>query len=223
MDYKKPRGMIDWYGSKMQLYQYFRNQLENLSQMYHFQALESPTLEFQQLFNRSVGNETDIVQKEMFIVTDKKNRSLVLKPEGTAPAVRLILENKLLQTGILPLKFYYISDMYRYERPQAGRFRQFHQYGIEIIGPLNPLLEAECLLFANQILQHFSINNYVIKINYLGSLATQEKYIEILVKVCSSLSLCSDCARRIKINPLRILDCKIDHNQFDKLPKLHDF
>ncbi|MGL4647141.1 MAG: histidine--tRNA ligase [Mycoplasmoidaceae bacterium] len=210
--YKKPRGTVDIYGNEGQIFfalQYF---LSDISQHYGFTRIETPIFEEKKLFARSKDETSDMVTKEMYTFVDKGNRELALRPEGTAPVVRFVTEEKILDKEKHPLKYYYISPMFRYERPQSGRQRQFYQYGIECIAIDSIYDEIDVILLANQIVQDLHVANCVLKINYLGSLDTRKKWINELKKYFSQYKseLTDDSQKRIDTNPLRILDDKID-------------
>lgn len=191
-----------------------------------FKEIRTPIFEETHLFQRSIGEATDIVEKEMYTFLDKGGRSMTLRPEGTAAVVRAFVENNLKGAG-LPAKLYYLGPMFRYERPQAGRYRQFHQFGIECFGSLEPALDAEVIMLAHELYQKIGVKDVVLKINSIGCPDCRPKYLE---KLRSELAkykdrLCENCQRRSITNPLRVLDCKEEKCQevIADLPHLQDY
>jgi len=178
---------------------------------YGYEEIITPIFENTEVFVRSAGEESDIVSKEMYTFSDKGGRSLTLRPEGTAPVVRSFLENKLYAQRNLN-KFYYFGPMFRYERPQAGRFREFNQFGIETFGTSSPLLDADVIISGTEIFNALGIKNIKLKINTIGDFPSRTAYAKLLQDYFRNniSSLCRDCNRRLEKNPLRILDCKID-------------
>lgn len=213
MQYTTPRGTSDLLVTENKLRWKLQLILRELMQLYNYQEIVTPSFESYELFQRSVGINSDIVSKEMFTFFDKKNRKLVLRPENTAPIARAVIQNKLLNTA-LPLKLFYYGDMFRYERPQKNRKRQFTQFGVEVFAKKTPYLDAEIILIANQIINTLKVKDAVLKINFLGSKVTQEKYQRRLYPFLSEIqaTLCADCQQRLNKNVLRVLDCKIDKN-----------
>ncbi|MFA6375641.1 MAG: histidine--tRNA ligase, partial [Bacilli bacterium] len=178
------------------------------------------------VFSRSSGEESDIVTKEMYTFLDRGNRSITLRPEGTAGVVRSYLENKLyVEPGIK--KLYYFGPMFRYERPQAGRYRQFYQFGIEAFGEGSYLLDADIILTAYEIFKMLKINNIKVLINSIGDFNSRNNYAKVLQEYFKDniTDLCADCKRRYNTNPLRILDCKIDKNNpiIKSAPKINEY
>jgi len=174
-----------------------------------FKQLLTPILEKTELFVRSIGETTDIVQKEMFTFQDKNGEYLTLRPEGTAPVVRAYIENSLYAYGNIH-KFYYFGPMFRRERPQKGRLRQFHQIGIECFGSTSPLLDAHVIYILDNLLKRFKIKEASIEINSIGCKNCRPEYKEELKNYLFKLknNLCNDCQNRMEKNPLRVLDCK---------------
>ncbi|MFH0935944.1 MAG: histidine--tRNA ligase [Candidatus Omnitrophota bacterium] len=193
----------------------FWQELEKISRdiftLYNYKEIRTPLIEGASLFNRSLGESTEIVQKQMFLIKNKEEL-YALRPEGTASIVRAYIENNLDKTARFR-KFYYFGPMFRLERPQRGRLRQFHHIGCEAIGSLDPDLDVEVIALADSLLKAFSVKDYKIKINSLGSLKDKKELIALLnKKLKSKLSaLCADCKTRFKKNILRILDCKNDN------------
>ena len=209
--YKALRGMNDILPGSSELWQELEKNSISVFHRFGYREIKTPVLEEKGLFVKSVGGETDIVTKEMFSFVDRGERDVVLRPEGTAPIVRAYIEANLHKTDPFQ-KFYYIEPMFRAERPQAGRMRQFHQIGAEAIGSLNPVVDAEMILLMACILDKNGIKNYTIRLNNLGchsdkiklSKALQEQFAD------KKAMLCDDCKKRLEKNPLRVLDCKKD-------------
>ncbi|WP_434335983.1 histidine--tRNA ligase [Mycoplasma capricolum subsp. capricolum] len=221
---QKPRGTQDFFLDETKLWIKVETKLREILNKFNYSEIRTPMFESKELFIRSIGSTSDIVSKEMYEFVDKKNRSLVLKPEGTASVVRAVVENKLYAEDYLPFKTYYISPMFRYERPQNGRYRQFHQLGIEVYGSDSIQQDYEVLNIANNIINDFKLNkNIKIYTNYLITGKNREQYILELKKYLTDFKLCNDCNIRIEKNPLRVLDCKIDDKQFNNVPSMKDF
>ncbi len=168
-------------------------------------------LEATQLYTKAVGDTSDIVHKEFYNFKDKGDREIALRPEGTAGTIRAIVEEKMLANIVTPLKVFYMGPMFRYERPQSGRQRQFHQFGIEIVGPITPSDEIETICLASAILETCGVTNYELEINNIGSAATRQKWAEALKEYFKDYKeqLTEDSLNRLDKNPLRILDDKI--------------
>lgn len=180
--------------------------------LFGYQEMRTPVIEETALFVKNIGEETDIVTKEMFSFIDRGERNISLRPEGTAPIIRSYIENNLDKVSQLQ-KLYYIGPMFRAERPQAGRLRQFHQIGVEAIGSLHPAIDAEVVALSAKLLTSAGINGFKIKLNNLGCREDKKKLSKTLKDIFSDKKgerLCEDCKRRIKMNPLRVLDCKND-------------
>lgn len=225
-----PRGTFDITANDMRMRQEVLADICKLAQGYGFEQIQTPIFESTNLFKRSVGDETDIVSKEMYTFNDKKGREITLRPELTAPVVRSYIENKFYATNP-NLKAFYYGPAFRYERPQAGRYRQFHQFGVESFNTRNPYHDAEVISMAYNILKHFNLDEKVIlKINSLGQKAERLAYIESLKQHFISkmddnnqeYTLCEDCQNRLTTNPLRVLDCKVDSTKaiMNEAPKL---
>ena len=181
--------------------------------LFGYSEIRTPAIEETALFTKSVGEDTDIVKKEMFSFTDRGERNISLRPEGTAPIIRAYLENNLDKTEPFQ-KLYYIGPMFRAERPQAGRMRQFHQIGVEAIGSNLPVLDAEVIGVMIKLLDACGIKNYKLKLNNLGCRDDKKKLSKVLKDIFSDKTnqklLCEDCKRRAKTNPMRVLDCKVE-------------
>lgn len=188
---------------------FVENIIKNEVSLYGFKEIRTPVFEYTDLFLRSVGETTDVVQKEMYTFKDKGDRSITLRPEGTAGVVRSMLEHGLYNNG-LPLKTYYFSSCYRYEKPQAGRLREFHQFGLEVFGAPSPAADAELISLGTSLFERLKIKNLLLKINSIGCTECRERYSYELKKYFESnkSSLCDTCNDRLIRNPMRILDCK---------------
>ena len=166
---QKPKGTADIFLDEMKIWHYIEETARILMHDYQFSEIRTPMFESYDLFSRSVGDTSDIVSKEMYVFEDKGNRQLALKPEGTAPIVRAYVENKLFGPEFpKPFKVYYLSPMFRYERPQSGRSRQFHQLGVEVIGSTNPAVDVETMALAWDLLQEIGVKDIKLVINTLG-------------------------------------------------------
>ena len=223
----KAKGCYDLYGDEAKKFKMAEKVIEEVMGIYNINYIRTPVFENSELFRRGVGEETDIVSKEMYEFKDKSDRSLTLRPEGTAGVVRSYIENKMTNNLVKPVKFYYLEPMYRYERPQKGRYREFTQFGIEVLGESNPLIDMEVISAVIEIFNRLGLENIKLKINTLGDKETREKYKKLLIDHFNNYkdNLCSDCQRRLVTNPLRILDCKIDREKefFKEAPKIRDY
>ncbi|HOQ16089.1 MAG: histidine--tRNA ligase [Epulopiscium sp.] len=208
---KAPRGTKDLFGDEMNAWLEMEKIIRDLCKDFGYGEIRTPVFEHTELFQRGVGETTDIVQKEMYTFQDKKGRSITLKPEGTAGAVRAYLEQKLY-AGIQPTRLYYITPAFRYEKPQAGRMRQFHQFGIELLGSDSPTADAEVITVAYELLKRVGISKVKLHINSLGGPECRKKYNEKLKEYLKDNldHLCETCRDRFERNPLRILDCKTE-------------
>lgn len=214
MEYQRPKGTVDILPDESFKWQVIESRIRKICKKYNVEEIRIPIFEYTNLFSRAVGSTTDVVTKEMYTFNDKKGRSITLRPEGTAGIVRSVIENKLYMNSEGINKLYYIGPMFRYERPQSGRQRQFHQFGVEFLGDESPFLDVECMLMAIEIIKSLGIKDVLLHINTLGDYESRKKYNLALKKHLSSYikELCYDCQSRIEKNPLRILDCKIDRN-----------
>lgn len=211
--YRKVKGTQDFFGIKAKKLRHLEGIIRAVIEKFGYEEIITPIFENTEVFVRSSGEESDIVSKEMYTFDDKGGRSLTLRPEGTAPVVRAFLENKLYARRALN-KYYYFGPMFRYERPQAGRYREFNQFGIEAFGASSPYLDADVIISAAEIFKALGIENIKLKINTIGDFASRAAYSALLKEHFGKgiSSLCDDCARRLDRNPLRILDCKIDRD-----------
>jgi histidyl-tRNA synthetase len=211
---KAPRGTEDILPEQTKKWQYVEKKLSQLAEQFNYHEIRTPIFENTELFQRGVGDTTDIVQKEMYTFTDRGNRSLTLRPEGTASVVRAFVEHKLYGLPEQPTKLYYFGPMFRYERPQKGRNRQFVQFGIEALGSNDPAIDAEVLAFAMECFKIFGLKSLKLVLNTLGDPESRIKHREALINHFNphKAELCSDCQVRLEKNPLRVLDCKQDRN-----------
>jgi len=206
-----PKGTRDVFGADARAWQYLESHIRGITEMYGFGEIRSPMFEHTELFARGVGDTTDIVQKEMYTFDDKGGRSITLRPEGTAGAARAFIEHGM-HNETMPLKFYYIGPIFRYENPQAGRYRQHFQFGVEVFGSAEPAAEAEVMAIGHALLTRLGVKDVVLHLNSLGCEDCHENYRKMLKNfVGDNLNeLCADCKRRFEKNPLRALDCKVD-------------
>jgi histidyl-tRNA synthetase len=190
-------------------WQLIENTAREVSRLFGFRGIRFPTFEHTELFTRGVGDTTDIVQKEMYTFTDKGGRSVTLRPEGTASVVRSIIENSLIQAG-LPIKVYYIVPNFRYEKPQKGRLREHHQFGVECFGPEGPEADVEVILLGDTLLMKLGISSVSLEINSIGCPECRAEYHAALRDYFAENldKLCETCNSRYERNPMRILDCK---------------
>ncbi len=206
--YQAPRGTSDILPQEQAYWRYVEQKAVNACQLYGYQRIDSPTFEETGLFTRSVGQGTDIVEKEMYTFTDKGDNSITLRPEGTAPVCRAYLEHGLHNLP-QPVKLYYLASIFRYERPQAGRLREHHQFGYEAIGDDDPALDAEVIDTAWQFFQSLGLRQLSLQLNSIGCKNCRPGYLAILKDYYANYeALCPDCKARLKRNPLRLLDCK---------------
>lgn len=207
---KAPRGTKDVLPIESRKWQYVESTMRHICDLYGYKEIRTPTFEHTELVQRGVGETTDIVQKETYTFLDRSERSITLKPEGTSPAVRAFIEHGLFNEA-LPGKLYYITPVFRYEKPQAGRLREHHQFGIEAFGSLGPSIDAEVISVAMELYRRFGIKNLQININSIGCPKCRKEYNNALKEFLSSnlASLCETCRGRFDRNPLRILDCKV--------------
>lgn len=204
-----PKGTKDILPNQVYKWQYIENAFREACARYVFKEIRTPVFEHTELFSRGVGDTTDIVEKQMYTFQDYGKRSITLKPEGTAPVVRAYVEHKLY-ADIQPSKLYYIIPCFRYEKPQSGRLREFHQFGIEIFGTDNMMADAEVIGFASDFLNSLGINDLELRINSIGCPKCRETYRIALIDFLRDKydSLCETCKGRYEKNPMRILDCK---------------
>ena len=209
MLYRAPRGTSDILPSEQAYWRYIEQKVAVIGQLYGYERIDAPAFEDTRLFARSVGEDTDIVKKEMYTFQDRGGSLLTLRPEGTAPVCRAYLEHGLHNLP-QPVKLYYIASIFRYERPQAGRYRQHYQFGYEAIGNDDPTLDAEIIDMAWQFLLSVNLRRLSLQLNSIGCKKCRPGYIAALKDYYAdhTRDLCSDCKTRLKRNPLRLLDCK---------------
>ena len=207
----KPKGCYDVTGDVARKYQRICEVVSAYAKIYNYKYIRTPLFESTELFKRGVGDTTDIVQKETYDFTDRGGRNFTLRPEGTAGVVRNFIEDKLYGNQSSVVKEFYIGTMYRYERPGLGRNREFTQFGVECLGSDDEMMDAEVISLSYNILKELGLD-VTVKINNLGSTEDRENYKKALVEYLTPHinDLCEDCQNRIKTNPLRILDCKVD-------------
>ncbi|MCG2325225.1 histidine--tRNA ligase [Staphylococcus epidermidis] len=224
---KMPRGTQDILPQDSAKWRYIENRLHTLMELYNYKEIRTPIFESTELFARGVGDSTDVVQKEMYTFKDKGDRSLTLRPEGTAAVVRSYIEHKMQGEPNQPIKLYYNGPMFRYERKQKGRYRQFNQFGVEAIGAENPSIDAEILAMVMHIYESFGLKHLKLVINSIGDSESRKEYNEALVKHFEPVidTFCSDCQSRLHTNPMRILDCKIDRDKeaVKNAPRITDY
>lgn len=206
---KAVRGTQDVLPRESYKNQYIERVMAETAQLFGFKEIRTPVFEHTQLFQRSVGDTTDVVQKEMYTFEDKGGRSITLRPEGTAGAARAFLEHGLQNEG-LPTKTFYITSCYRYEKPQAGRLREFHQFGVECFGAGDPSADAEMLALASSIFERLGVQNLTLHLNSIGCPECRPKYHEALKAYYYEHidDICGTCRDRLETNPMRVLDCK---------------
>jgi len=207
-----PRGTKDILPDTIGQWLYVEKTVRDICELYGYKEIRTPIFEHTELFLRGIGETTDVVEKEMYTFTDRGKRSLTLRPENTAATVRAYLEHKLY-ADIAVNKLFYIGSMFRYDRPQAGRYREFHQFGVEALGTLNPAIDAEIIMLAVQFLKTLGLNELKLALNSVGCPNCRPVYRERLQEFFRDKleELCSDCQSRYDRNPMRILDCKNEH------------
>jgi histidyl-tRNA synthetase len=207
--YQAPRGTADILPKDQAYWHYIEKKAAEICRLYGYQQISTPVFEDTGLFIRGVGEETDIVQKEMYTFEDRGGNKLTLRPEGTAPVCRAYLEHGM-QNLPQPVKLYYLASLYRYERPQAGRYREFHQFGCEVIGEVDPALDAEVIDMAWQFFLSLGISQLHLKINSIGCKHCRPPYLSKIKEYYAQCQteICPDCRNRLERNPLRLLDCK---------------
>lgn len=228
MKLQKPKGTQDILPGESAKWQYVEGFARKVFARYNYEEIRTPIFEHYEVISRSVGDTTDIVTKEMYDFYDKGDRHITLRPEGTAPVVRSYVENKLFAPEVQkPSKFYYMGPMFRYERPQAGRLRQFHQIGVECFGSSNPATDVETIAMAAQFLKELGIDNVTLHLNTLGSPASRKAYRQALIDYLLPMKdqLSKDSQRRLEENPLRVLDSKEKEDKVavEQAPSILDY
>ncbi len=223
MAYQKPPGTQDLLPGTVEKWQYIEEKARDLCRRYNYSEVRTPIFESTELFKRGVGETTDIVEKEMYTFEDRGKRSMTLRPEGTAGVVRAFVENKLYGEPDIN-KLFYIGPMFRYERQQAGRYKQFHQFGIEVFGSEDPSIDAEVIGLGYSFYSELGIKDVSVEVNSVGNPESRLVYREKLLAFLNPLrdKLCKDCQTRIDRNPLRVLDCKEDQAYFTGAPSILD-
>lgn len=223
MKFQKSPGTQDILPGAVEKWQFVEETARGLCRRYNFREIRTPIFESTELFQRGVGETTDIVEKEMYTFNDRGDRSITLRPEGTAGVVRSYVENKLYGEPDVS-KLYYIGPMFRYERAQAGRYRQFHQFGIEAIGSTDPSLDAEVIALGYSFYSEVGLKGVTVEINSVGTPSVRAAFREALLAFLEPKRslLCKDCQSRMDRNPLRVLDCKVDQKHFEGAPSILD-
>jgi len=223
---KAVRGTKDIIGEEAKKYVYISNVAQKMFENYGYNFVKTPIFEETELFKRGIGEATDVVEKEMYTFKDRGDRSITLRPENTASLVRCYLENSIYAKEDVS-RFYYNGSMFRYERPQAGRQREFNQIGLEVFGEKSPKVDAEVIAIGYKFLEKLGISDLEVKINSVGSKESRTIYREKLIEHFSKHldDMCDDCKDRINRNPLRLLDCKVDKDKdfYKSAPNIIDF
>ncbi len=224
--YRAPRGTADILPEEQAYWRYVEAKAAEACQLYGYQRLDTPLFEEAALFTRSIGEGTDIVTKEMYVFKDRSGKALALRPEGTAPVCRAYIEHGMDNLP-QPVKLYYLAPAFRYERPQAGRYRQHHQFGCEAIGDADPALDAEVIHLACQFFTSLGLRGITVQLNSIGCRACRPAYVKALKEHYQERAgdICPDCKTRLEKNPLRLLDCKREECQqvADSSPRSTDY
>ncbi len=227
MSIQIPRGTQDILPGEVEKWQLIEGKARELCEKFQYKEIRTPIFEHTELFTRSVGETTDVVQKEMYTFEDRGGRSVTLRPEGTASTVRSFVQHKMYGDPNQPVKLYYMGPMFRYERPQAGRFRQFVQFGVEALGSKDPAIDAEVIALAMSIYQSLGLNKLKLIINSLGDQESRLAHRSALIQHFQPRigEFCQDCQNRLEKNPMRILDCKKDrdHELMASAPSIIDY
>jgi len=223
----KPKGCHDIYGLEAKKWKYISNLIDAVCERYNYEFIRTPIFESSELYHRGVGESSDIVTKETYDFVDRGDRKMTLRPEGTAGVVRSYIENKMYGDAKQPIKLYYNGTMYRYERPQSGRDRELTQFGVEVLGSDDPMIDAEVISIAVNIYKLVGLKGIKVNINSLGDKESRDNYRSALVEYFTPHidSMCEDCKNRLEKNPLRILDCKVDGDSdvMKNAPKILDY
>ncbi|WP_282022882.1 histidine--tRNA ligase [Priestia flexa] len=227
MSVQIPRGTQDILPGKVEYWQFVEQKAREICRAFNYKEIRTPMFEHTELFQRGVGETTDIVQKEMYTFKDRGDRSLTLRPEGTAAVGRSYVTHKMFGNPNQPTKLFYIGPMFRYERPQAGRFRQFVQFGVEALGVNDPAIDAEVLALLMNFYQSLGLKKLKLVVNSLGDTESRQAHRQALIDHFSPRigEFCSDCQNRLHKNPLRILDCKkdCDHELMNTAPSILEY
>ena len=223
---QRPKGTFDIYGDLYKKFNYVKRIFDDLCNEYNLGYIETPMFENSEVFHRGVGEGTDIVTKETYDFKDRSDRGITLRPEGTAGVARAFVENKLYVENPVS-KLFYMGPMFRYERPQKGRNRQFNQFGVEALGSDSPFIDVEVISLGATLIRALGLKDVKVKINSLGDEESRNAYKDVLINHFSShkAELCADCLNRLEKNPLRILDCKVDRDKdfFKTAPKINSY
>lgn len=226
MAINKPKGTVDIIPGESIKWVKLEEKIRKVCRLYNFKEIRTPIFESKELFHRDANDVSDMVTKETYDFTDRGGRGNTLRPEGTAGVARSFIENKLYVENPVS-KLFYMGPMFRYERAQRGRQRQFHQFGIESLGSNSPLMDAEVIACAVAVIKEFDLGGIKVKINTIGDEISRNAYREVLINYFEKYTdeLCSDCLNRLHKNPLRILDCKVDRDKdfFKNAPKISDY
>lgn len=221
-----PRGVQDWYGEEMHKRTLIEKIARDIAKTYHISEIITPMFEHTVLFQRGVGETTDVVQKEMYTFLDKGDRSITLKPEGTSPVMRAYLEHNMYAQPA-PTKLFYVTPAFRYEKPQSGRLRQHHQFGVEFVGSKSPLAEVEVISLVSTLIRKLGLSDAKLHINSIGCKECRKTYNDALLAYLKEHeeNLCPTCRERMLKNPLRVLDCKVDtcKSIVDKAPRTIEY
>lgn len=214
MKYQAPRGTRDILSPEVERWQHLEARVRDVMARYGYSEVRTPIFEVTELFTRGLGEATDIVMKEMYTFTDRKGRSLTLRPEGTAPVARSFIEQNLAARRT-PYRAYYVGPIFRYERPQAGRYRQHHQVGAELLGSPNPEADFEAIDLFTRLLKELGLTEVTVKLNSVGDENSRPQFREVLKEALRPRlsEMCPDCQRRFELNVLRVFDCKIPHDR----------
>lgn len=222
----KPKGTYDVLPEEVKSWTKLESTIRKLCQIYNYKEIRTPIFESGKVFHRDVNDTSDMVTKETYDFKDRSDRDMTLRPEGTAGVVRAFIENKLYVSTPVS-KLFYIGPMFRYERPQKGRTRQFSQFGVEALGSNSPYMDAEVISLGTSLIKALGIRGVKVKLNTIGDKETRDHYRQALVEYFTQYKdeLCSDCLTRLEKNPLRILDCKVDRDKefFKNAPKIKDY
>ncbi len=223
---KAPRGMQDILPAEVGRWHAVEARVRDLTRRYGYQEIRTPVVEHTEVFQRGVGRGTDIVDKEMYTFLDRGQRSLSLRAEGTAPVMRAFLEHNLGSAG-LPVKVYYLCPIFRYDRPQAGRYRQHTQFGAEVIGAAQPAADAEALSLAVRLVQSLGLGRFDVHVSSVGDQVCRPRYLQVLREYYRPRlgEVCEDCRRRFEVAPLRLLDCKRERDReiARRAPRMLDY
>jgi len=224
MSIQSIKGVKDILPSDVYAWQFLESTARKLFEDYGFSEIRVPIFEYTELFARSIGTSTDIVEKEMYTFVDRDGKKITLRPEGTASVVRAFIEHKMYADNQLT-KLYYMGPMFRHERPQKGRYRQFYQIGVEALGIDHPHIDIEVLAMLHSLFARLGISDMSLQINSLGDSTCRGKYRDALKTYLKDKlpTLCTDCRRRYDANPLRVLDCKVDADKFNDSPIMLDY